>query len=188
MANLGGRIGGKRLGIIGMGRIGQAVARRAAAFGMEIHYHNRRRLPDIVERAVAAHWQPDLDEMLTEIDFLSINCPHNAETHHIIDAERLALLGPHSYLVNVARGEIVDEAALVAALRDGRIGGAGLDVYAEEPKVSAALIALKNVVLLPHMASATVEGRDASGAKVIANIKAWADGHRPPDQVLEGWA
>ncbi|WP_414900086.1 2-hydroxyacid dehydrogenase [Sphingomonas flavalba] len=185
---LGRRVSGKKLGILGMGRIGQAIAMRARGFGMEVHYHNRRRLPEVVERAVSAHWHPELDAMLTEIDFLSINCPHNAETHHMIDAERLALLGPHSYLVNVARGEIVDEAALVDALRDGRIGGAGLDVYAEEPQVSDALIALTNVVLLPHMASATVEGRDASGAKVIANIKAWADGHRPPDQVLEGWA
>lgn len=185
---LGHRVTGKKLGILGMGRIGQAVAMRARGFGMPIHYHNRHRLPEVVEKAVGATWWGDLDEMLTEIDILSINCPHTPETHHIIDAERLALLGPRAYLINVARGEIVDEEALVDALRERTIAGAGLDVYAHEPHISPALVSLENVVLLPHMGSATIEGREAAGAKVIANIKAWADGHRPPDQVLEGWA
>jgi glyoxylate reductase len=185
---LGHRVSGKKLGIVGMGRIGQAIAMRAQGFGMPIHYHNRHRLPEVVEKAVGATWWADLDEMLTEIDILSLNCPYTPETHHLIDAERLALLGPRAYLVNLARGEVVDEPALVEALRERTIAGAGLDVYANEPHISPDLIALDNVVLLPHMGSATIEGREAAGARVIANIKAWADGHRPPDQVLEGWA
>jgi glyoxylate reductase len=187
-AMLGRRVSGKKLGILGMGRIGQAIAMRARGFGLEIHYHNRRKLPDVVERAVAATWHEALDDMLTEIDFLSINCPHNASTHHLIDARRLELLGKNGYLINIARGEIVDEPALIAALEGGRIAGAGLDVFEHEPAVDPRLVALPNVVLLPHMASATVEARHATGEKVIANIRMWADGHRPPDQVLEGWA
>lgn len=187
-AMLGRRVSGKRLGILGMGRIGQAIAMRARGFGMAIHYHNRRRLPDVVERAVAATFHADLDDMLTEIDVLSINCPHNPETHHLIDARRLELLGRHGYLINIARGEIVDEPALVDALAAGGIAGAGLDVFEHEPAVDPRLLALPNVVLLPHMASATEEARAATGEKVIANIRMWADGHRPPDQVLEGWA
>jgi glyoxylate reductase len=185
---LGRRVSGKALGILGMGRIGQAIAMRARGFGLRIHYHNRRRLPDIVERAVDAVWHPALDDMLTEIDILSINCPHNALTHHLIDAGRLELLGRNGYLINIARGEIVDEPALIAALESGRIAGAGLDVFEHEPAVDPRLLALDNVVLLPHMASATIEARHATGEKVIANIRMWADGHRPPDQVLEGWA
>jgi glyoxylate reductase len=185
---LGRRVSGKALGILGMGRIGQAIALRARGFGLKIHYHNRRRLPDVVERAVDATWHPQLDDMLTEIDILSINCPHNASTHHLIDAGRLELLGRDGYLVNIARGEIVDEPALVDALESGRIAGAGLDVFEHEPAVDPRLLALDNVVLLPHMASATIEARIATGEKVIANIRMWADGHRPPDQVLEGWA
>ncbi|ODU19929.1 MAG: D-glycerate dehydrogenase [Sphingomonas sp. SCN 67-18] len=184
---LGHRITGKRLGIVGMGRIGQAIALRARGFGLSIHYHNRKRLPDIVEKAVDASWWPELDAMLGSVDFLSINCPGNAETHHLIDARRLALLRPDVFLINVARGGIVEEAALVDALEAGRIAGAGLDVYEHEPAISARLLPLPNVVLLPHMGSATFEGRAATGDKVIANIRAWADGHRPPDQVLEGW-
>ncbi|HEV2567779.1 D-glycerate dehydrogenase [Sphingomonas sp.] len=185
---LGHRVNGKALGILGMGRIGQAIAMRAQGFGLSIHYHNRRRLPDVVERAVGAVWHPELDDMLTEIDFLSINCPHNATTHHLIDAGRLELLGPRGYLINIARGEIVDEPALIDALENGGIAGAGLDVFEHEPAVDPRLLALDNVVMLPHMASATVEARQATGEKVIANIRMWADGHRPPDQVLEGWA
>jgi glyoxylate reductase len=185
---LGHRVNGKALGILGMGRIGQAIAMRAKGFGLSIHYHNRRRLPDVVERAVGAVWHPELDDMLTEIDFLSINCPHNASTHHLIDAGRLELLGRGGYLINIARGEIVDEPALIDALENGRIAGAGLDVFEHEPAMDPRLIALDNVVLLPHMASATIEARHATGEKVIANIRMWADGHRPPDQVLEGWA
>jgi glyoxylate reductase len=184
---LGRRVNGKALGILGMGRIGQAIAMRARAFGLSIHYHNRRRLPDVVERAVGAVWHPELDDMLTEIDFLSINCPHNESTHHLIDAGRLELLGRAGYLINIARGEIVDQPALIDALENGRIAGAGLDVFEHEPAMDPRLIALDNVVLLPHMASATVEARQATGEKVITNIRMWADGHRPPDQVLEGW-
>lgn len=185
---LGRRVNGKALGILGMGRIGQAIAMRARGFGLRIHYHNRRRLPHVVERAVDATWHENLDDMLTEIDFLSVNCPHNASTHHLIDAGRLDLLGAGGYLINIARGEIVDEPALVDALERGTIAGAGLDVFEHEPAVDPRLLALDNVVLLPHMASATIEARQATGEKVIANIRMWADGHRPPDQVLEGWA
>jgi glyoxylate reductase len=185
---LGHRIGGKRLGIIGMGRIGRAIARRAAPFGLSIAYHNRRRLPDYVEAELAAGWYADLDAMLAEVDIVSINCPHTPETHHLIDARRLALLGRHVYLINIARGEIVQESALIDALADGRIAGAGLDVFEREPAIDPRLLGLSNVTLLPHMGSATFEGRTATGERVVANIRAWIDGHRPPDQVLEGWA
>ena len=184
---LGHRVNGKTLGIIGMGRIGQAVARRAKAFGLAVHYHKRHRLPPQVEAELGAIWQPDLDTMLGAVDIVSIHCPHTAETHHLIDARRLALLGPQVYLINIARGEIIDENALIAALEKKKIAGAGLDVFEHEPAVDPRLLALDNVVLLPHMGSATFEGRTATGDKVIANIRAWADGHRPPDQVLEGW-
>lgn len=187
-AMLGRRITGKTLGIVGMGRIGQAVALRARGFGLKIHYHNRKRLPEVVERAVDATFHTDLDDLCRAADFLSINCPHTPETHHLIDARRLDLLGPESYLINIARGEVVDEAALTDALESRRLAGAGLDVFEHEPAVSPRLLALDNVVLLPHMASATIEARHATGEKVIANIRMWADGHRPPDQVLEGWA
>ena len=185
---LGRSIQGKTLGILGMGRIGQAVARRARAFGLAIRYHNRRRLPQVVEAELGATYRPDLDQMLAEVDIFSPHCPHTPETHCMIDARRLALLGPEGFVVNVSRGEIVDEQALVAALQAGRLAGAGLDVFAHEPHVTPGLLQLPNVMLLPHMASATQEARDATGAKVIANIRMWADGHRPPDQVLEGWA
>jgi glyoxylate reductase len=184
---LGHRIGGKALGIVGMGRIGQAVAARARAFGLTIHYHNRHRLPDVLEAQLGATFHADLDAMLRIADIVSINAPHTPQTEHLIDARRLALLRPHVYLINTSRGEIVDEAALIDALEQGRIAGAGLDVYEREPVVDPRLLALSNVVLLPHMGSATVEGRAATGDKVIANIRVWADGHRPPDQVLEGW-
>lgn len=185
---LGHRIHGKRIGIVGMGRIGQAVAQRARAFGMAVHYHNRRRLPEAAERAVEATYWPRLEAMLSRVDIISINCPHTPETHHLFNAERLALLQRHAYLINVARGEIVDELALVEALEAGRIAGAGLDVYEHEPQVHPKLLEMPNVVLLPHMGSATIEGRLAMGEKVIRNIKVWSDGHRPPDQVLDGWA
>ncbi len=186
-AMLGHRINGKRLGIVGMGRIGQAVARRARGFGMAVHYHNRRRLPEAAERESKALYWPSLDAMLGEIDILSIHCPHTPETHHLIDARRLALLPSHGYLINIARGEIVDETALVEALEAGRIAGAGLDVYGNEPALDPRLLARQDVILLPHMASATFEARDATGEKVIANIRFWSDGHRPPDQIFEGW-
>ncbi len=181
---LGHRIGGKRLGIVGMGRIGQAVAARARAFGLSVHYHNRRRLPQAVEEPLEATWWPTLDAMLERVDIVSLNCPETPETHHIINAERLARMQRHAYLVNVARGALIDEQALVEALTRGQIAGAGLDVFEHEPHVPEALLALPNVVLLPHMGSATFEARQEMGEKVIANIRIWADGHRPPDQVL----
>ncbi|MCA3254493.1 MAG: D-glycerate dehydrogenase, partial [Alphaproteobacteria bacterium] len=185
---LGHRIGGKRLGIVGMGRIGQAVAQRARAFGLTVHYHNRKRLPEPLERAVEATWWPTLDDMLRRVDIVSINCPHTPETHHLIDARRLGMMRRHAYLINAARGEIVNERALATALEEGHIAGAGLDVFEHEPAVDKRLLGLKNVVLLPHMGSATFEGRQAMGERVIANIRSLVDGHRPPDQVLEGWA
>ncbi|RIA47012.1 lactate dehydrogenase-like 2-hydroxyacid dehydrogenase [Hephaestia caeni] len=184
---LGRRIGGKRLAIVGMGRIGQAVAARARAFGLSVHYHNRHRLPQVLEAQLGAIWHADLDDMLRIADIVSINAPHTEQTQHLIDARRLALLGSHAYLINTARGEIIDEAALIEALEQGRLAGAGLDVYEREPAVDPRLLALPNVTLLPHMGSATIEGRAAMGDKVIANIRVWVDGHRPPDQVLEGW-
>ncbi|RJF85374.1 2-hydroxyacid dehydrogenase [Sphingomonas cavernae] len=186
-AMLGHRIHGKTLGIVGMGRIGQAIALRARGFGLSIRYHNRHRLPDVVERAVDATFCPDLDAMLGQADFISLNCPHNDETHHLLDRRRIAVMRPDAYLINIARGELVEERALVDALEAGTIAGAGLDVFAHEPAIDARLRALNNVVLLPHMASATIEAREETGNKVIANIRMWADGHRPPDQVLEGW-
>lgn len=185
-ALLGGRIGGRRLGIIGMGRIGQAVALRAAPFGLSVVYHNRHRLPESVERATHATWVESLDELLSTADFVSINCPLNDESRGMIDARRIALLKPDAYLINTSRAEVYDEEALIEALETGRIGGAGLDVFAHEPAVDPRLLTLSNVVLKPHMGSATIEGRNATGDKVIANIRTWVDGHRPRDQVLEG--
>jgi glyoxylate reductase len=185
---LGNRIGGKALGIVGMGRIGQAVARRARAFGLAIHYHNRRRLPLAIEAELGAVWHPDLDAMLGAIDILTIHTPLNADSRDLIDRRRMALLRPHVYVINASRGGIVDEDALVDALEAGRLAGAGLDVWRHEPAIDPRLLALPNVVMIPHMGSATLEGRIASGEKVIQNIRMWADGHRPPDQVLEGWA
>ena len=184
---LGHRVNGKTLGIIGMGRIGRAIARRAKGFGLHILYHNRHRLPAEVEADLGATFTADIDTLMADSDIVSINCPHTPETHHLINADRLALLGHDSYLINTARGDIIDENALIEALGDRRIGGAGLDVYAHEPDVDPHFLALPNVVLLPHMGSATYEGRAAMGERVIANIRAWVDGHRPPDQVLEGW-
>ncbi len=184
---LGHRIGGKKLGIVGMGRIGQAVARRARAFGLSIHYHNRHRLPDVVEAELGAAWHADLDAMLAEIDILTIHTPLNDDSRDLIDARRIGLLGPQVYLINASRGGIVDEEAMVEALEAGRLAGAGLDVWRFEPQIDPRLLALPNVVMTPHMGSATYEGRQATGEKVIANIRFWADGHRPPDQVLEGW-
>jgi glyoxylate reductase len=183
----GHRIGGKKLGILGMGRIGQAVAQRARAFGLQIHYHNRHRIPEVAEAQLGATWHADLDAMLAAVDILTIHTPHTENTGGLIDARRLDLLGAQGWLINTARGEIVDPEALVTALTEGRVAGAGLDVYVNEPAVDPRLIALDNVVLLPHLGSATFEGREAMGLKVIANIRSWVDGHRPPDQVLDGW-
>ena len=184
--NLGHRISGKTLGIIGMGRIGQAVAWRARAFGLNVMYHSRNRLPQAQESMFGAQFEPDLDKLVAESDIISLHCPASPETHHIIDARRIALMKPDAYLVNTARGQLIEEEALIAALVDGRIGGAGLDVFEHEPQVDPRLVAHHNVAILPRMGSATIEGRRASGDKVIANIRVWADGHRPPDQVLDG--
>jgi len=185
---LGRSIGGKRLAIVGMGRIGQAVAHRARAFGMEVTYHNRRPLPVAIETMLGARYEADIDKLLAEADIITLHCPASAETHHLLDARRIALLKPDAFVINTARGDLIDEDALVAALEAGQLGGAGLDVYAREPAVDPRLIALPSVITLPHLGSATVEGRSLAGEKVIANIRFWADGHRPPDQVLQGWA
>lgn len=184
---LGHRIGGKTLGIVGMGRIGQAVAHRARAFGLSVIYHNRHRLPEALENMLGARYVADLDTLVQEADILSLHCPATTETKHLIDARRIAMMKPDSYLVNTARGELVDENAMIEALETGALGGAGLDVFSNEPAVNPRLLALPNAVLLPHLGSSTFEGREASGERVIANIRFWADGHRPPDQVLEGW-
>lgn len=185
---LGSRLKGKKLGIIGMGRIGTAVARRAKAFGMEIHYHNRKPAHPKVVAELAAQYCEGLDTLLSRVDILSINCPHTPATYHLLSARRLRLLKPSAIIVNTARGEVIDEAALIQMLDAGELAGAGLDVFEHEPAVDPKLLALKNVVLLPHMGSATLEGRIDMGEKVIINIKTWADGHKPPDRVLPGTA
>ncbi len=184
---LGHRIWGKRLGIVGMGRIGQAVARRAKAFGLQIHYHNRRRVaPKIEEELDATYWE-SLDQMLMRMDIISVNCPHTPATYHLLSARRLKLIRPEAYIVNTARGEVIDENALARLIEAGEIAGAGLDVFEHEPAVSPKLVKLAKagkVVLLPHLGSATLEGRVDMGEKVIVNIKTFMDGHRPPDRVL----
>jgi glyoxylate reductase len=184
---LGHRIWGKRLGIVGMGRIGQAVARRARAFGLQIHYHNRRRVsPHIEEDLEATYWE-SLDQMLARMDIISVNCPHTPATYHLLSARRLKLMRPEAYVVNTARGEVIDENALARMIEHGEIAGVGLDVYEHEPAVNPKLLKLARagkVVLLPHMGSATIEGRIDMGEKVIINIKTFMDGHRPPDRVL----
>jgi len=183
-AMLGGRIAGRRLGILGMGRIGQAVAKRAAAFGMQVHYHNRRRLrPEIEEAHQATYWE-SLDQMVARMDVISINCPSTPSTFHLMNARRLKLMKPSAVIVNTSRGEVIDENALTRMIRAGEIAGAGLDVYERGAEVNPRLRELSNVVLLPHMGSATVEGRIEMGEKVIINIKTFEDGHRPPDQVV----
>ncbi|WP_420382519.1 2-hydroxyacid dehydrogenase [Novosphingobium sp.] len=184
---LGARLGGRVLGIVGMGRIGQAVAHRARAFGLAVVYHNRHRLPDALEMMLGARYEPDLDTLLASADILTLHCPATPDTHHLIDARRIALMKPGAFVINTARGKIVEEEAMIAALVSGHLGGAGLDVFEHEPMVDARLRDHHNVAILPHMGSATVEGRLASGDKVIANIRFWVDGHRPPDQVLDGW-
>jgi len=183
---LGHRLGGRRLGIIGMGRIGQAVARRARGFGLSIHYHNRRRVPEAVEQELEATYWESLDQMLARMDIVSVNCPHTPATFHLLSARRLKLLRRECLIVNTARGEIIDEDELTRMLVAGEIAGAGLDVFEHEPAVNPKLLKLQNVVLLPHMGSATLEGRIGMGEKVIINIKTFTDGHRPPDRVIEG--
>ena len=183
-ALMGGRVGGRRLGILGMGRIGTAVARRARAFGMQIHYHNRKRLRPEQEEEVEATWWESLDQMVSRMDVLSINCPHTPATFHLINARRLRLMKEDAVIVNTSRGEVIDENALTRMLRAGEIAGAGLDVFEHGHEINPRLRSLSNVVLLPHMGSATTEGRTEMGEKVIINIKTFADGHRPPDLVV----
>ncbi|WP_333712576.1 2-hydroxyacid dehydrogenase [Yoonia sp.] len=183
-AMLGTRLRGKRLGILGMGRIGAAVARRARAFGMQVHYHNRRRLrPEIEDELDATYWD-SLDQMVARVDVLSINCPHTPSTFHLMNARRLKLMKPSAVIVNTSRGEVIDENALTRMLRAGEIAGAGLDVFERGHEINPRLKDLPNAILLPHMGSATVEGRVEMGEKVIINIKTFADGHRPPDLVV----
>jgi glyoxylate reductase len=184
---LGHRIWGKRLGIVGMGRIGQAVARRARAFGLQIHYHNRRRVAAKIEEELNATYWESLDQMLARVDIVSVNCPHTPATYHLLSARRLQLMRPEAYIVNTARGEVIDENALIRLIETGKIAGAGLDVFEHEPALNPRLAKLARegkVVLLPHMGSATVEGRIDMGEKVIINIKTFMDGHKPPDRVL----
>lgn len=181
---LGHRIYGKRLGIVGMGRIGQALARRARGFGLSIHYHNRHPVHEELEGELEATYWESLDQMLARMDVISINCPHTPATYHLLSARRLKLLQPQAVIVNTSRGEVIDENALTRMLVGGEIGGAGLDVFEHEPAVNPKLVALDNVVLLPHMGSATHEGRIDMGEKVLINIKTFIDGHNPPDRVL----
>ncbi len=183
---LGTRLKGKKLGILGMGRIGTAVARRGKAFGLEIFYHNRTPAHPKIVAELDAQYCEGLDAMLSRVDILSINCPHTPATYHLLSARRLRLLKPTAIIVNTARGEVIDEAAMIAMLEAGSLAGAGLDVFEHEPAVDPKLLSLRNVVLLPHMGSATLEGRVDMGEKVIINIKTWADGHKPPDRILPG--
>ena len=180
---LGHRLQGKRLGIVGMGRIGQAVARRARAFGLQIHYHNRKPVPAAIEQELEATYWDSLDQMLARMDIVSINCPHTPATYHLLSARRLKLMKPSAYIVNTARGEVIDENTMAQMLEKGELSGAGLDVFEHEPAVNPRLRRARNVVLLPHMGSATIEGRIDMGEKVIINIKAFLDGHAPPDKV-----
>ncbi len=181
---LGHRVRGKRLGIVGMGRIGQAVAKRAKPFGLQIHYHNRKPAPSDIEQALEATYWESLDQMLARMDIVSVNCPHTPATFHLLSARRLKLMKPSAYIVNTARGEVIDENTLARMLEAGELSGAGLDVFEHEPAVNPKLLKLKNVVLLPHMGSATIEGRMDMGEKVIINIKTFVDGHKPPDRVI----
>ena len=183
-AFLGGRVGGKRLGILGMGQVGTAVARRANAFGMQVHYHNRKKVHPDVEAELGATYWDSLDQMLARVDVVSVNCPHTPSTFHLLNARRLKLMKPSAFLINTSRGEVVDENALTRMLRAGELAGAGLDVFEHGTEINPRLRGLENVMLLPHMASATEEARVEMGEKVIINIKTFDDGHRPPDQVV----
>lgn len=181
---MGTHITGKRLGIIGMGRIGRAMARRCRAFGMKIVYHNRHRLPHNKESALDAEYL-GLEDLLTRADAVSLHCPLTPETRHLINAERLALMKPTAYLVNTARGDIIDESALVRALEKGAIQGAGLDVYEFEPKISKELMTMDNVVLLPHIGSATKEARSRMSETAARNVIQVLDGGEPDNLIPE---
>lgn len=186
-ALLGRKLSGKVLGIVGMGRIGQAVAFRARAFGLDIRYHNRRRLPQAVEAMFGATWVDSLDDLLAQSDIVTLHCPSSAENRGMIGAGRIGAMKPGAIIINTARADLLDYDAMIDALESGHLGGAGLDVFPEEPRVDERIVALPNVIAQPHIGSATIEGREQAGEKVIANIRFWADGHRPPDQVLEGF-
>ena len=181
---LGARLQGKRLGIVGMGRIGRALAHRAKGFGLAIHYHNRKRVHDEIERELDATYWESLDQMLARMDIVSVNCPHTPATYHLLSARRLKLMKPSAFIVNTARGEVIDESAMVRMLKAGELAGAGLDVYEHEPQLNPKFLEFDNVVLLPHMGSATLEGRIEMGEKVLINIRTFVDGHKPPDRVL----
>ncbi|MGN3973143.1 2-hydroxyacid dehydrogenase [Tsuneonella sp. SYSU-LHT278] len=185
-ALLGRKLAGKILGIVGMGRIGQAVAFRARAFGLDIRYHNRRRLPQAAEAMFGATWVDSLDELLSQSDIVTLHCPSAPGNRGMIDAGRIAAMRQGTIIINTARADLIDYDAMIEALESGHLGGAGLDVFPEEPRVDERIVALPNVIAQPHIGSATIEGRGQAGEKVIANIRFWADGHRPPDQVLEG--
>jgi glyoxylate reductase len=181
---LGRTLRGKVMGIVGMGRIGQALAHRARAFGMEIVYNNRRQLPHALETILGARYEPDLDALVATADYLSLNCPATAETRNILNAQRIGAMKKGAFVINSGRGDLIEEAALIDALASGHLGGAGLDVFLNEPNIDRRLVDLPNVVALPHLGSATLEGRTAAGEKIIANIQSWADGHNPPDRVV----
>jgi glyoxylate reductase len=181
---MGRRLRGAKLGVVGMGRIGQALARRAAAFGIEVHYHNRKPVGRRLEQELGATYWESLDQLLAHMDFISLNCPHTPATYHLLSARRLKLLKPSAIIVNTARGEVIDETAMANMLAEGQLAGAGLDVFEHEPAINPKLMKLPNVVLMPHMGSATVEARTEMGEKVIINIKTFLDGHRPPDRVI----
>jgi glyoxylate reductase len=181
---LGTRLQGKRMGIVGMGRIGRALAHRARGFGLAIHYHNRKRVHGEIERELDATYWESLDQMLARMDIVSINCPHTPATYHLLSARRLKLMKPSAIIVNTARGEVIDETAMVRMLKAGELAGAGLDVYENEPHLNPKFLEFDNVVLLPHMGSATLEGRIEMGEKVLINIRTFVDGHKPPDRVL----
>ena len=184
---LGESLGEKRLGIIGMGRIGSAVAHRARSFGMSVHYHNRSAVhPDLESSLEATYWS-DLGQMLSRMDIVTVHCPYNTSSHHLLSRDMLSQMRVGSYVINSSRSEILDESALIDLLESGHLGGAALDVFEHDPVISPRLLSLASrdrVIMLPHMASATVEGRMEMGDKVIVNIKAYLDGHRPPDRVL----
>ena len=183
-AMIGMRITGKKLGILGMGRIGQAIAKRAKAFDLDINYHNRRRLHENIEKSLSATYWEDLQEMLATVDILVVSASLNQSSLYLLNSKYLGKMKPTAYLVNISRGEIIDQRALVRQLKDGRLGGAGLDVYDSEEVIGSDFKSLKNVFLLPHMGSSTLEGRIEMGEKVINNIKTYLDGHRPPDQIV----
>ena len=180
----GRKLWGKRLGIVGMGRIGQALARRARAFGLQVHYHNRKPVSDLIAEELGATYWDDLDQMLSRMDIISLNCPATPQTRHLLNAERLARLQPHAIVVNTARGELIDEAALSEAVRVRALAGVGLDVFEHEPAIHPGLLNQPNVVLLPHLGSATLEARQDMGDRVILNLMTLQNGHRPPDRVI----